>query len=584
MTYASRSIGSVLTDVNQTHFLPAIQRPYVWTPKQVIGLFDSLLRGYPINTFMFWQVDDATKAEVRAYKFIEHFRPDQQNEIAAIEGRQAVLVLDGQQRLTSLLIGLRGTFAEKAKGRHRSETWSARTLYIDLLKDPTVPDEDEDDGRAVIYGLGFHDKRPLNTHRHHWFKLGTILDFPRAADLERLHSMVNDDLHHGVAPYERQIAEDTLRRLHRAIWSDEVINFYTETDQSQDRVLDIFVRTNEGGVKLSKADLLMTLITSRWTGSAREDIFGFVEHINRGLGTTNKVTRDFVLKACLVLGDHDVTYNARNFTTQAITDIERTWPQITRAIENTFRLLNRHGLTADNLGSVNSVMPILYYLYHSPEFDFRGSSEFERVNAASMHRWLLNSLLVGAFVGASDQAITTARTALREHLKIARDFPRQQLFAALARGGRRSRIDEHTVEELLELQYGKPRTFVALSLLYPGLDWTGSHWHIDHIIPQADAQKSVLRSRNLPEHRINEILAARDSLGNLQLIRGDENIEKCAIPFRSWITGRDRGFLERHMIPDRPDLWDVTSLPDFVRAREALMRERLLGLARAVAA
>ncbi|SFA49145.1 Uncharacterized conserved protein, contains ParB-like and HNH nuclease domains [Paracoccus halophilus] len=501
------------------------------------------------------------------------------NEPAAVEGRNVVLVLDGQQRLTSLLIGLRGTYAEKMHRARASNpsAWSSKSLYVDLLKDPAAVDEDTDNELGVTYGLAFHERRPGNNHRHHWFKLGAMLDYASEERLEGLIRQINDELHVGVSVYERHIAEETLRRLHRVIWQDEAINYYTEADQSPDRVLDIFVRANDGGVKLSKADLLMSMITSKWSsGSAREDIFGFVDHVNRGLSSPNKITKDLALKACLVLGEHDVVYNVKNFTSHAIAEIEENWTRIKSAIENTFRLLNRHGLNSENQGSLNTVLPLIYYVYNTPDFDFRGSSEFERMNSAEMHRWLLNSLLVGAFVGASDQTIKASRATIREHLKTSRDFPTDKLFEALARGGRLSQVDERTVEEILELQYGKPRTFIALSLLYPGIDWHGSNWHVDHIIPQAEANKSILRGRNLPEHRINEILAAANRLGNLQLMRADENIEKSSIPFRSWITGRDHEFNNRNMIPMRPDLWDVTMLPEFVDEREKLIRQRLL--------
>ncbi|MGA0613162.1 DUF262 domain-containing protein [Paracoccus sp. KR1-242] len=583
MPYASRTIGAVIDDVNRSYFLPAIQRPYVWSSSQVIALFDSLLKGYPISSFMFWAVDDQTKVELRCYRFIENYRPDGANEPAGAEGRQITLVLDGQQRLTSLLIGLRGTFSEKAKGARHSNAaaWSAKTLFIDLLKDPDPNNIDEDDGSSlgVTYGLAFHDRRPSNSNRHHWFKMGSILDYESEERLEALIAKVKTEFHPGVSDWERGIAEDTLRRLHRVVWRDEGINFYTEHDQSADRVLDIFVRANDGGTKLSKADLLMSMITSKWSsGTAREDIGGLVDRINKGIGTPNKITRDLVLKACLVVCDYDVVYNVRNFTTEAIAEIERNWDRIGQSIENTFRLLNRHGLTGDNLGSLNAVLPLVYYIYHTPGFDFRGSTEFERVNASAMHYWLLNSLLVSAFVGHSDQTITTARATVRDHLRVARDFPAQKLFDAMAKGGRLSQVDERTIEELLEMQYGKPRTFVALSLLYQGVDWGGASWHVDHIIPQADAQKNVLRGRNLPEHRIQEIVAASNSLGNLQLLRGDENIEKGAIPFRSWITGRRVDFYAQHMIPERQDLCDVTSLPEFVREREKLIRGRILEL------
>lgn len=583
MSYSSRTIGAVIDDMNRRYLLPAIQRPYVWSSAQVIALFDSLLKGYPISSFMFWAVDDTTKAELRCYKFIENYRPDAINEPTRPDGRETILVLDGQQRLTSLLIGLRGTFSEKAKGaRHaNAAAWSAKTLFIDLLKDPDPrnADEDGDNDLGITYGLAFHDRRPANNHRHHWFKLGSILDHRDDADLERLIAKLQGEFHPGVSPWERGLAETTLRRLHQVVWKDEAINFFIETNQSADRVLDIFVRANDGGTKLSKADLLMSMITSKWSnGSAREEISGFVEYLNKGMGTPNKVTRDLVLKASLVVSDFDVAYNVRNFTSDAIAEIERNWARIRRAIENTFRLLNRHGLTGDNLSSLNTALPLVYYLYNTESFDFRGSTEFERINASAMHYWLLNSLLVGAFVGQSDQAITTARATLREHLRTARDFPAEKLFDAMAKGGRLSRVDSRTIDELLDLQYGKARTFVALSLLYQGIDWNGSTWHMDHIIPQADAQKNTLRGRNIAEHRVQEILGAVNRLGNLQLLRSDENIEKSALPFRSWITGRRGDFYDQNMIPERLDHCDVLWLPEFVREREQLIRKRFLTL------
>lgn len=82
----------------------------------------------------------------------------------------------------------------------------------------------------------------------------------------------------------------------------------------------------------------------------------------------------------------------------------------------------------------------------------------------------------------------------------------------------------------------------------------------------------------LPEHRIREITDSVNRLGNLQFLPGSENIEKSDIPFASWITGRNREYLQRHMIPERPDLWMPAQLPEFVREREKLIRQRLLNL------
>ena len=579
MSYASTSIGSVLDDVNRKYFLPAIQRPFVWSAHQVVTLFDSLLKGYPISSFMFWAVNEDTKREVRIYRFLEDYRPDRQNEAASPDGRDVVLVLDGQQRVTSLLIGLRGTFAEKEKHARRSnpDAWTARTLYVDLFKDPDGEVDEDEVEFGVTYGLRFFGIPPRSDHRRHWFKLGLILDHATPDRLEVLIQNVLGQLHRGATEFEKEIAEGTLRRLHQVVWGEELVNYYTEQNQAVDRVLDIFVRANDGGTKLSKSDLLMSMITSKWpSGSAREEVFGFVDYINKSLGQPNNATRDLVLKACLVLCDLDVKYNVANFTGHAISLIETRWPGIKSAIERTFRLINFFGISAENLTSLNAVLPIAYYLYHTPDYTFRGSSEFERVNALEIQRWLVQSLLVGAFAGQSDRTISLARAAIRDGLKLDRSFPPQRLYEALATTGRISRLDERAVEEILNLEYGKAKTILALSLLYDGLDWNSTNFHVDHIVPQSKAERKILQGMNVPEHKIREIAASVNRLGNLQLIPGQENLEKTDLPFDSWITGRDRYYLERHLIPDRLDLATAMMLPEFVQEREKLLRRRLM--------
>jgi hypothetical protein len=85
---------------------------------------------------------------------------------------------------------------------------------------------------------------------------------------------------------------------------------------------------------------------------------------------------------------------------------------------------------------------------------------------------------------------------------------------------------------------------------------------------------------NLPEHRISEIMDSVERLGNLQLLPSQENIEKGDLPFESWITGRSDTYRSAHLIPYTPELWTASMLPEFVRSREKLIRERLLALTR----
>lgn len=576
MSYSTATIGAIIDDANRRYYLPAIQRPFVWKQEQILALFDSLLKGYPISAFMFWALDDVTKHEVRAYKFIENYHAgDLMNERAQVAGRNVVLVLDGQQRLTSLLIGLRGTYSVKEKFARRGnpDAWTKQNLYLDLLKDPAQQPDDEDEIEfGITYGFKFAAAQPRNDHRQHWIKVGTILDCDTQDKLEHLIGRVIRDLHFRATEFDRDIAVSNLRRLHQVIWVDEAINYFTETNQSPDRVLDIFVRANDGGTKLDKSDLLMSMITSKWSsGTAREEVFGFVEYIKSGLSFPNKMSRDVLLKACLTLLDLDVQYKVANFTTEAIERIERDWANIRVALEDTFRLINSFGVNGDNLTSLNAVLPIAYFLYHNREFSFRGSSDFERRNARLIQTWLLQSLLVSAFAGSSDRTITLARATIRDSLKNDRNFPTEKLFDALGRNGRFSRLDERGIEEVLQLEYKSSKCFFALSLLYDDLDWGGTQYHVDHIIPQSHAEKRLLMAMNIPDHRIKEILGSVNRIGNLQLLPSSENLEKSDLPFEAWIQTRDQYYRKRHFIPHRVDHWHVTKLPEFVAEREKLI-------------
>ncbi len=72
MSYQSSTIAAVLNRLNRSYFLPAIQREFVWSPDQVIKFFDSLMRRYPIGSFLFW--DLSPERAMRNGKFIVFLR------------------------------------------------------------------------------------------------------------------------------------------------------------------------------------------------------------------------------------------------------------------------------------------------------------------------------------------------------------------------------------------------------------------------------------------------------------------------------------------------------------------------------
>lgn len=103
MSYKPSSLFRLIEEINRSIFLPHIQRPFVWEEDQMLRLFDSLMRNYPIQTFLFWR----TKDEIKARKFMERVEWDADlsdfyDSSKSKKDIEKVFVLDGQQRLQTL--------------------------------------------------------------------------------------------------------------------------------------------------------------------------------------------------------------------------------------------------------------------------------------------------------------------------------------------------------------------------------------------------------------------------------------------------------------------------------------------------
>ena len=179
MAYESATISTVINRLNSQYFLPAIQREIRLASRSNYPIVDSIMRGYPISSFLFWELRAENRDNWEIYKFIENFQQGgTHNELASTAGvHQLILVLDGQQRLTSLFIGLKGTYKTKIP-RMRWDNplaWVRQRLYLDLMHDPRTDDEEAETGNR--YRFLFAKDQPQNDAKHYWFQVGRILDF-----------------------------------------------------------------------------------------------------------------------------------------------------------------------------------------------------------------------------------------------------------------------------------------------------------------------------------------------------------------------------------------------------------------------
>ncbi|MFW6723041.1 GmrSD restriction endonuclease domain-containing protein [Streptomyces sp. MAR4 CNY-716] len=215
--------------------LPDIQRPFVWSASKVRDMFDSMYRGYPVGTLMFWE----TGAEVGTRRIGGGDGDD--------DRAPRLLVVDGQQRLTSLYAVLTGNpvmtkeFEERnirLAFRPEDETFEVTDAAIE--KDPEFITD-----ITTLWGGSYKST------------VRTFLNRLAESRGGRFHGEERDRLEERV---------DRVRDLKE--FKFQVIELGASANEEQ--VAEIFVRINSEGVKLSQADFILTLMSVHWEKGRRE--------------------------------------------------------------------------------------------------------------------------------------------------------------------------------------------------------------------------------------------------------------------------------------------------------------------------
>ena len=570
------TIADVISDITSNRYvLPSIQREYVWNTSQIEQLFDSLMQEYPIGAFLFWDISKEKYNDYAFYYFLRdyHEKNNRHNEKARLNGSDNVVaVLDGQQRLTSLYVGLKGSYAYKTlhKRWNSEDAFPKRKLYLNIV-------EPETDGTNKYKFSFLTTEEAVNDENAYWFEVGKILDLINISDVTKY---VNKNIYKNniYNEYQDDFAMDCLSQLHKVIHTQPSISYYKEKSEELDKVLNIFIRVNSGGTILSYSDLLLSIASAQWGQyDAREEITEFVENINE-IGNGFNINKDFVLKTALVLSDFgDIAFKVDNFKRENMEKIESNWPDIKKAIQQAFILVSSFGYSRETLSSNNAVIPIAYYLMTIglPE-NFSVSSN-TRENRNKIKIWLIRSLLKRAFSGTPDNILRPIRDIIRKNGT--NDFPLYEIIEHF-KGNSKSIVftNDDIDEYLLKLQYGKSETLSTLMLLYPSLDFNNK-FHVDHMYPKSKFKKRMLKSKGVSDEKIDKYMELVNNIGNLQLLAAIPNIEKQDKDFDEWFneTCYDENYKNHyraiHYLPDIEYSYD--NFLSFVEQRQELMKRKL---------
>lgn len=487
-----------------THvILPAIQRKFVWKEEQICNLFESIMEGYPIGTILTWKVSGKKINEenyIGFYEFIKNYSEYGDNKYNKLiknssNDKEYLAILDGQQRIQSLIIGIKGSYATHLPNKRydKIESYPQKSLYIKLKKD-FIQDEEKN---SYIFKF-LEPSIAINDKKNNWFEVGKIIGLKDEKDRrkyirEHYNFKTEDD---------KDEALSILAELNSCINDRSLLGCYAiSKDRCLDDILDIFVRINSGGTKLSKPDLLFSTIITKWN-DARENFDYFLKHIN----INDKQAKifsfdiDFLIRTILYVFDISVTLNIKNFKKLNIDELKQNWEKIKISITKTRNLLIEFGFTDWNITSYNAIMPIVYYVYNNGDI----KNEYIKLE---IKKYFIIAQLKNLFGVASNSALTETRKALFNQRKFSINLFKNTSLV----GNRNYSVSREDIDNWLDTyKKDSPYTFMILSIIDPNFD-SSKLIDIDHLYAE-----SILRnSKDFKDYK--------DNIANLNLLQAKEN-------------------------------------------------------------
>jgi Protein of unknown function DUF262 len=539
--------------------LPDIQRSFVWDEDQIYDLFDSLVRGYPIGSLLFWKAIGSDEEErlLLYHEFVRYYRKDPRlpASIQLHARDEKTFVLDGQQRLQSLYLGLDGTY-------------DGRELYVDLRGGTSSEDLDKN----IAYYVRFlRSRSDLKDSNRFMVRLKDFIFLPpERFDIYRQKLMEESGLATGSDAWWK--ACRVMSHVREKLLQLEVIPIVTidahvrsaAECKSLDEVVEIFVRANDGGTKLSRMDLIFSLIKSRWTDASEA-----VEGLCQALNSTRDfaVTKDFVIRSLMVFsGRYSAQFRVDQMRkSDLMNEFGDMFPRAAASLRSAFDFLTQNrgaGITTWRLLSggqradrgYNVLIPIALYLYRRPAPDIP-EREYRR-----MRRFLYTAIIsrypVVYVENRIDKLAQVFRDAFRQEPDV---FPVNQLIAVMAEAEHFSSLEEligrpHTLDPLLNIFNGGGVDFVTLC--------NRNAPQRDHIFPEAK-----LRARNVPDDKINHF-------ANMRLLGKLPNILKSDIDPNDALANYTADALATDfMIPKH--LLSYDKYDEFLEARARMIYARI---------
>jgi hypothetical protein len=361
--------------------LPLMQRDYVWKPKKVVKLLDSLYKAWPIGSFYVWQTQEMHPIKARVGRAIS---------LRRLDGFYGFL-LDGQQRLTSLSLSIQ-TDAEAELPQRAFFDLENELFYLGCMK------------RTITKRVEMGD--PLLV------PLSEVVSVSRDTDAELLRTVEKIIL---TLREQRKLGkanrnEVTYReRLHKvATMFKRKVLCEEFPDDHEEHAFELFSRLNKGGTSLSAGDVEAARLASAATKKIVEPMRAVVaEREMRALG----INFVFLLRSLVTVHRGNCSFSKLPRTWADDTgEVETSWRRTERALRATVQLVRKEvGWTTRRwLPSTMALIPVVYLFAKS------GKSTLNAKDIETVKRYLLISGLRSLFRGSTETAVNSYVNAVRD--------------------------------------------------------------------------------------------------------------------------------------------------------------------------
>src|SRR5579859_1359263 len=508
-----REIQLLVNDVKDNHLqLPELQRKYVWKSTQVRDFFDSLYHQYPTGQLLVWETDDLPHARDLSAQGI------------GMNQRRPQLLLDGQQRLTSLYAVMTG---ESLIVRDRDRT-------IDIV-------------------FHVHDEKfEVATATHHaqngWVSVTKLFTQGLLPAFNELKLDYNSP--------EAQKALDNLSRL------DGVKSYrYRVTvleGLKYDEVTDIFVRINSGGTRLSNADLTLAQISSRWRGVSHE-----LEQLQRKAKSLGwELDESILLRVLSAIATGQATlsqfFKAGRDTELTEDKLRQDWERAKPAIAQAIQFVKQNCLI-----DRPSMLPTNYILVPLAVFFDRHRDTVTHEQARDLQRWLYLALIWARYSTSSETNLDQDITAL------GKDEPIKRMIQNIEdKVGAGRLVTERELQDELSNSPFMVMAYV-LARRNQAKDWfngvgIGADQDLEyhHIFPK------VLMTQRFRERAQNRMV---NQVANLAFLSQRANARISASAPDSYLSTLQTAWLQAQYVPTDPALWILERYEDFVLDRRKLL-------------